>query len=197
MNFFSLAFHPLLMPTYTFGLLFLFIPEVIMPLTIVILPLLFISTFIIPLLSVSMLKIAGNISSFKLENRAERLMPFGFITIFYGITCYMFIFKIQVNDAVSIMLLSSTFLVLLTTIITTKFKISIHAAGINGVVGFLLYFGIFFPSTPLILIIASCVILSGLVMSARLYLQAHSIYEVLAGAILGVNVCFLGLYLFA
>jgi membrane-associated phospholipid phosphatase len=196
MKIISFVLHPLLMPTYSFGVLFLFIPEVIMPLTIVTLPFLFITTFIIPLLSVSMLKITGSISSFKLENRVERLTPFSFVTIFYGITSYMFIYKIQVNDAVATMLLTTTLLILLTTIITTKFKISIHAAGISGVVGFLVYFGIFFPSNQITALLIIGITLSGLVMSSRLYLQAHSIKEVAAGACLGITVAFSGLFFF-
>jgi len=196
MKLISMVFHPLLMPTYSFGILFLFIPEVIMPLTIVTLPFLFITTFIIPLLSVSMLKITGSISSFKLENREERLTPFSFVTIFYGITSYMFIYKIQVNDAVATMLLTTTILVLLTTLITAKFKISIHAAGISGVVGFLVYFGIYFPSNQIIALITIGIALAGIVMSSRLFLQAHTLREVTVGACLGVTITFSGLYFF-
>lgn len=197
MQFISLVLHPLLMPSYTFGILFLFIPEAIMPLTVITLPFLFITTFIIPLLSVSMLKFTGTISSLRLEHRSERFTPFLFVTIFYGITSYMFIYKIQVNDAVAIMLLATTLLILLLTIITLKFKISIHAAGISGVVGFLVYYGIHFPSFQLVVLIVCGILMAGLAMSSRLYLQAHRTNEVLLGSLLGVSISFFGLYFFA
>lgn len=190
----SVVLHPLLMPTYTFSLVFLFLPEMIKPLTLITLPFLFITTFVIPILSISMLKYSGSITSFRLENRSERPMPFAFVAIFYGITSYMFIYKVQVNDIVAAMLLASTFLIIMLTIITIKFKISIHSAGICGLLGFLIYFGMYFPSVQLTHIIVAVTLISGIAMMSRLHLQAHTPNEILAGGFLGLIIGFFGLY---
>ena len=196
MKFISLVLHPLLMPTYTFTLVYFILPEVIRPLTIVILPFLFVTTFIIPVLSISMLKFSGSITNLKLNNRAERPLPFAFVSIFYAITSYMFVFKIHVNNTVAAMLISSTILIVILTLISTKFKISIHSAGVGGVIGFLVCFGIYFPSSLIVYTIMITVIIAGLTMTSRLYLQAHRPYEILAGASLGFVFSFLGIFFF-
>lgn len=193
----SYIFHPLLMPSMTFLILYWLMPELIKPLTIVTLPFLFITTFIIPLLSISMMKLSGSIASFRLENREERLMPFSFVSIFYGLTTYLFVFKIQVNDIIALLLLATTILVVVLTLITFWFKISIHAAGISGVVGFFLVFGIRFPESQAMYPLLVLLISAGLVMSARLELNAHSPKEILAGTLTGLTICFSTLYWFA
>lgn len=182
------------MPSMTFLILFWLMPELIKPLTLVTLPFLFITTFLIPLLSISMLKFSGSITSFKLENREERLMPFSFVSIFYGLTTYLFVFKIQVNDTIAIILFSTTLLILVLTVITYWFKVSMHAAGISGVVAYFLVFGLKFPESQAINPLLVLLIVAGLVMSARLQLNAHSPKEVLAGTITGFCVCFNVLY---
>lgn len=185
------------MPSMTFLILYWYMPELIKPLTIVTLPFLFITTFLIPLLSISMLKFSGSISSFKLQNREERVMPFSFVSIFYGMTTYLFVFKIQVNEIIAILLASTTALVMLLTLITLWYKISIHAAGISGVVGFFLVFALKYPDSMAFYPLLILLMCAGLVMSARLYLNAHSPKEILAGMCAGLVICFGALYWFA
>ena len=184
------------MPSMTFLLLYWLMPEMIKPLTFITLPFLFITTFIIPLLSISMLKFSGSISSFKLESRQERVMPFAFVSIFYGLTTYLFVFKIQVNEVIALLLIATTVLITVLTIITLWFKVSIHAAGISGVVGFFLVFGLKFPESEALYPLLFLLISSGIVMSARLQLNAHSPNQILIGMLTGLIICFGTLYLF-
>lgn len=184
------------MPSMTFLILYGFMPELIRPLTLVTLPFLFITTFMIPLLSISMLKFSGSITSFKLENREERIMPFSFVSIFYGLTTYLFVFKIHVNETIAIILVATTILILVLTLITLRFKISIHAAGISGVVGFFLVLGIKFPESQVLFPLLILLVSAGAVMSARLHLNAHTPKEILAGTLTGLVICFNILYWF-
>ncbi|MEO9851958.1 MAG: phosphatase PAP2 family protein [Reichenbachiella sp.] len=143
-----------------------------------------------------MLKFSGSISSFRLENREERVMPFSFVSIFYGLTTYLFVFKIQVNDIIALLLIATSILVILLTIITLWFKISIHAASISGVVGFFLFFGIKFPESQTLYPLLILLISAGFVMSARLQLNAHTPKEILVGMLTGLGICFATLYWF-
>lgn len=124
-------------------------------------------------------------------------MPFSFVSIFYGMTTYLFVFKIQVNDIIALLLAATSILVVVLTIITLWFKISIHAAAISGVVGFFLVFGLKFPESHALYPLLVLLISAGLVMSARLQLNAHTPEEILAGMITGLSVCFSTLYWFA
>lgn len=184
------------MPSMTFLILYWLMPELIKPLTLVTLPFLFITTFLIPLLSISMLRVLGSISSLKLENRQERIMPFSFVSIFYGMTTYLFVVKIQVNETIAIILVSTTILILVLTAITFWVKISIHAAGISGVVGYFLVFGLKSPNSHALYPLLVLILAAGIVMSARLQLNAHSPKEILAGTITGLGICFNILYWF-
>lgn len=109
----------------------------------------------------------------------------------------MFVFKIQVNEIIGLLLLATTLLVAVLTIITVWFKVSIHAAAISGVVGFFLVFGLKFPDSQALYPLLILLILAGLVMSARLQLNAHTPKEILAGTITGLVVCFGILFWFA
>lgn len=185
------------MPSMTFLIIYWQLPELIKPLTLVTLPFLFITTFIVPILSVTMLKFSGSVTSFKLDKQEERVMPFSFVTVFYGLTTYLFVFKIQVNEVFALLLIATTLLVSVLTLITVWYKISIHSAGVSGVVGFFLAFGMRFPDSAVLYPLLILLVIAGLVMSARLQLQAHTPKEILAGMLTGLGICFGTLYWFA
>jgi len=190
----SYIFHPLLVPSYTFGTLYYLTPHLVMPLSAMTLPFLFITTCIIPIISLSVLRASGSITSLKLDKKDERMVPFTFVTLFFGMTSYMFIFKIGVNDLVAVIFGSTSLLILILTLITLLFKISIHAAGMSGFLGYLLCIAIKFPEIPLLYPLVILLILNGLVMSSRLHLNAHTPKEILAGFFIGLSVSFGSLY---
>ncbi|MEQ6121150.1 phosphatase PAP2 family protein [Reichenbachiella sp. MALMAid0571] len=192
----SIIFHPLLMPSFTFLIINATLPELVHPIGWVLLPFLFITTFLIPLFGVSALIYSGSVSSFSLEKREERFLPFLFVTIFYTITTVMFILKIQVNETVGLMLVATTVLILILMLISLFYKISIHSAGVSGVVGFMFILSQNYPESMIIYALISTIVLSGLVMTSRLYLNAHRPKEILFGCILGISVCAGSLYFF-
>ena len=191
----SYVFHPLLMPTLSFGLLYVFLPEAVQPLSIMVLPFLFLTTFVIPLLSISMIRWVGTIKSIKMERREDRVVPFIYVTIFYVITAYMFTFRIQANVVVYTIFVSTCLLLALLTLITNWFKISIHAAGMMGVTGYLLALSLAYPGSQIYYPALIMLVCSGWVMSARLALKAHSLKEIMAGAIVGLGLCLTSLLL--
>ncbi|MFY0651675.1 MAG: hypothetical protein JXQ96_06560 [Cyclobacteriaceae bacterium] len=192
----SVAFHPLLMPTFTFLVINTALPDLVRPIGWIMLPFLFITTFLIPLFGVSALRFSGTISSMTLEKREERFLPFFFVMVFYAITTVMFILKIEVDGAISIMLIATTALIFLLMMISLVFKISIHAAGMSGTVGFLLALCFNHPESAMLYYLILALILAGAVMSSRLYLNAHTPNEILSGCFVGLMTCFGSLYFF-
>jgi len=192
----AIVFHPLMMPTFSFLLINAILPDLIRPQGWIMIPFLFITTFLIPLFGVSILRYSGSISSLSLENREERFLPFLFVTIFYCITTVMFVVKIELNGTVSIILIATTLLLFLLMLVSLFYKISIHAAGVGGVVGFLTVLSFNHPESGMIDVLLVSIILSGLVMSSRLYLNVHTPREILAGGILGILICFGAMYFF-
>ena len=79
-----------------------------------------------------------------------------------------------------------TFVVLVATVITFFWRISLHTIGMGGIVGFFVEMIIshsFHQSMMVVFMIT--VILAGLVGSARLYLGAHTSAQVYAGYAVG------------
>ena len=189
--------HPLLMPTFLVILLQKFVPGILEPLgarmTLYLLLLIFITTFLIPVLSLLGLRGTRSISRFKMENRKDRLLPFTFITVFYFITAYLFKVKLELNPVFQIMLIGISCIVLTVTVITFFWKISIHAAGAGGLAGFLLALSYLYPDQRIYLPFAGILMLSGIILSSRLKLNTHSPIEVYGGFMVGMLISFTSL----
>ncbi len=90
-----------------------------------------------------------------------------------------------------------TAVVVLTNLITFFWKISAHSAGAAGVVGFsLIYSSKFAAGQQLLLPMILAVLMLGLVMWARLYLNAHKPKEIVGGSMLGFLICYGAIYFF-
>jgi len=197
----SIVMHPLLMPAVVFAVLFYFAPLVMGPLPKDVFPILLLvvllTTCLIPILSLIMLKATNFISSYYMEERADRILPFSFITIFYVLTSYLFFNNDSLNTIFVVILSIITGLVFSLTIVTFFYKISIHSAGVAGLAGFIMAINYKFPGNPLLGPIVLTILSAGLVMSSRLYLNSHKPREVLTGCLLGFSISYLGIIMFA
>lgn len=177
------------MPTIIFAILFRSVPESIYPVAkdsfFYLILAIFITTFIIPALSIATLKFTNSIENFSLRERKERIIPFIFIFIFYAMTTYLFIERIKINQVIANVMILTSILILLLTLITTRYKISIHAAGLCSGIGFLVGLTRHYQATHLLEPIAVMIAVTGLVLTSRLYLNAHTPQEVSTGAAFG------------
>jgi len=195
----SVIFHPLLMATYLFGLLYYFLPSALYPISQgrqqVLLGFIFMMTFVLPLLGISMLRTVGAISSFTMLNRRERIRPFFLITIVYLFFTYFFAFKLGVglDDNLFRFLLIIDLLVIAATVITFFYKISIHSIGVMGLLGIILPLNRIVENNTLFIPTIVLILVAGLIMSARLQLNSHTSREVWVGAMIGFVIGFLGM----
>ncbi|MFZ5971457.1 MAG: hypothetical protein ACOYXA_07675 [Bacteroidota bacterium] len=192
----SVVFHPLLMTTYLFVVLSAFLPTVLLPLRASwwFILLIFGLTFFLPALNFLFFKASGTIRDLSLFQREDRLIPFAFISILYGVVTFMFYWKFPVPGVLKIMMIV-TALILVSAALTLFYKISIHAAGVWGMLGILIPFNKAGEGTLLIPTVVGLVV-AGLVMSARLQLNAHTPREVLVGSLVGFSVGFVGINVF-
>lgn len=195
----SFVFHPLLMTTYLLAVLSFVLPSALFPINLEsrnsFLVLILLMTFVLPALNISMFRIIGAISSFTMEDRAQRVRPFLLITIIYGFVTYLFFIKsrISIDDNLFKLLLIIDCLVLVATIITLFYKVSIHSLGVTGILGILLPLNKVAENNALFLPTIAWIVLAGVVMSARLQLNAHTPREVLVGALTGFGIGFFGM----
>ncbi len=187
----SILFHPLLLPTWAF-LVILYIH----PLTILtvnadakwrLLVIVFILTFLAPVTGVLFFYTTGNMESLEMKSLQDRKLPFVVATVFYTVATLLFKFgeAFQKVPILAVILGSITLSVLLVTIISFYWKVSAHSTGISGVLGFLFGLSYRYADEGLFYPIIVCTIMAGLLMSARLYLNAHTPAQVLVGFLLG------------
>ena len=198
----SYVFHPLMMSTFLFLILSIASPYTILPVgftktgAVVLIILLWVTTFIIPSLSLFILKKTGSISSLSLNNRKERITPMIYTTVMYGVTTYMFSTKVELGVMISVFLGISTLLIALTTLITLFWKISVHGMGIGGLIGLLIASNLMEDIVQFDSILVVLFILAGIVLSARLKLNAHTPTQVYFGFLMGVFVSFVAYTLY-
>ncbi|MGD1890284.1 MAG: phosphatase PAP2 family protein [Cyclobacteriaceae bacterium] len=191
----SVLMHPLLMPTYLFALLFYYAPIVVRPgvgNADYILLAIFLTTFLIQkvYVSVSIFLVfrANYLAIISMPTRQERILPFFFISIFYLIVTFLFVYKFEASPVLSVILAATTAIIVAVTIANLFLKVSAYSASSFGLVGFIIGLGTKYPQAFLVLPLVGFLLLSGLVMSARLYLGSHKPMDVLVGCIIGITI---------
>lgn len=195
----SFILHPLLMTTGLLGLLLYTLPSALYPINLEssksFIMLIFLMTFVFPILIISFFRIFGTIRSFSMEERSDRIPVFFFTAFLYGFVTYLFITRsgVSMDDSLLKLLIIIDFLILIAAIITVFYKVSVHAMGIMGVLGILLPLNKVAENNSLVMPTIIVLVLAGLVMSARLQLNAHTPREVLTGSLIGFSIGFFGM----
>ena len=184
----SYIFHPLLLTTYLVLLLGWALPRFLLIPSIALLKFaafVFVITFVFPVANIFMLKAFGSISSVEMRDRKERLIPFSMIAVFYAVVVFMFFYKVGNNVNFNKVMLLVASMTMTATVVTFFFKISVHSLAIAGCAGILFSLQRVAGDGGLLIPMVIAIALSGIVMSSRLYLQAHTLREVLYGAAAG------------
>jgi membrane-associated phospholipid phosphatase len=192
-TFVSIVLHPLLMTTYLFVILFFYLPIIFQPIkpSFAFIGLIFLMTFVLPSLNFILFKVTGTIDNLAMPERRQRTLPFLFISILYCVVTFLFHWKVGVANVTSLLIIICA-LVVISASITLFYKVSIHSAAIWGIVGILL--PLYKSSNGFLLIpVVLLIVAAGLVMSARLQLNAHTPREVLTGSLLGFGIGFAGM----
>jgi membrane-associated phospholipid phosphatase len=190
----SVLLHPLLIPTYLFCIVLYLLPPSVVTFPVerrwAIVVLVFCSTFIIPGLGTYFLYRQGHVGGLTLEHRPERNLPFFFTAVCFGVTSYIFYQEAYFDRLFFYIMTLITLSVFLTFLFSFRWKISAHAVGVGGALGILFLLNKLLPENQLLYIIVVAIILTGLVLSARLALDAHSPAEVYSGFLLGFSLSF-------
>lgn len=185
-KFISVILHPIVFPTIGVLLYFILIPNRIgSNQKLAILGLIFIATYLVPLLILIFLKVFKVIKSYQVTSIKERKLPISLmIVLFYllGNTLYRISF---VRDLGTLFYATSLGLSIIYLLFIFKLKTSIHLLSIGIAIGYFLLLSQIFNMSflPLILLL---ILISGLLASSRLYLKAHTPKEVYLGFFLGI-----------
>lgn len=197
----SVVFHPLFLPTYLFWFLSWALPTSLEPVGPELhgkfLIFIFLITCLLPLLNVGIFKAFGSIRSYDMPDRRERLMPFIFISLIYVAVTYLFHVhaRMNLNDNFLKFMVIIDLLIIVATVATFFFRVSVHSISIWGLIGILVPLNkithvntLFYPTLGVIL-------LAGFVMAARLHSGSHNPREVMWGAVFGLATSVSGMLL--
>lgn len=192
-NIISYATHPGFVPVALFAIL-MFLGKGMFPdnleYQLTMLGFIFNFTFLLPFLIIYFLYSRKMISSLKIPSREERIVPFGIITICYTLLVFLFNYKLPSLYIFTQIMATIAITQALCTIITTKFKISIHATALSGMLGVLIALELNLTELDLLFPILIILLLLGASMTARLALNAHTPKQVLYGSLLGFGLNF-------
>ena len=195
-KFISVVLHPLLLTTYLVIILSYYFPSMLMirkENRMIIIGLVFVFTFVLPAVNLVMLRAFGTIQSLTLQSRKERILPFVFISLLYLLVTFLFYFKLPFSANFNKLMMIVSALVVVSLLITFFYKISIHSIAMGGGIGILLPLNQVTEQMSLLWPTAFTILVTGLVMSSRLVLDAHSPREVMYGGMVGFVVGFFGM----
>lgn len=205
-TFLSVLFHPLIITTYLFALLFVVTPDLVgvsaleFPAIGSLLLLIFINTFVAPAVIIYYFHRFGLVSSLHVENLKERRLPYLVCAVLYGISTYLFGWQLQpigeLAPQISIILGSATVSLIFVAVVSLFWKISAHAAGIGGAIGILAALLMRFDESTLLNPLLLTIIAGGFVMSARLQMNAHTPFQIFSGILGGFLIGNAAIYFF-
>jgi len=186
----SAAFHPLLLPSYLFYLVCYQLPGVVhYPLPAArgqLMALVVLFTFVLPAVGTALLLWTGAVQgNLELRERQQRPLPLLLAVLcFGGAALYLYCIPQAFDALLRHMMIGMTLAVLLTLLISLRWKISAHGVGVGGATGLLalLYIG---GSATLWWLLGS-VALALAVVCARLILHAHTPAQAWVGLGLGL-----------
>ncbi len=136
------------------------------------------------------------IQSFNMSERRDRIVPFFMITVFYVVVCVMMSGRLGWGSFFIVAMLTIAATSLVVSLITLYWKISVHSVALCSLIGFLLAAMVVRLEDPLLIPLLLTIICAGFVISARLYLNAHTPKEVGYGALIGFLISFTVTYIY-
>ncbi|MCK9450587.1 MAG: hypothetical protein M0Q90_02760 [Bacteroidales bacterium] len=191
-KFFSVIFHPLLIPAWAYlaliwqgNLLLLRIPfNLVWTLG----ALIFLTTFLLPTAIVLLMLRFKMISSLSMPFRSERIGPLVVTAIFFYMTYYL-LKQLQIAPVIYLYMLGATLLAVISAAVTLWWKISLHSIGVGALVGAFAALALLSPANYSFLLILS-LLMAGITASSRLMLSAHKPAEIYAGFATGASLMF-------
>ena len=181
----SFIFHPLLIPTLGFLVLmninfyFSYLPsQMKRALFLVILT----TTFILPGITFLLMNISPKFD-LKMEKIKDRIVPLMATVLFYYIG-YFLLLQFRVYPVYRVFLISVILTLITLLMITMRWKISLHMAGIAGLTGAIVALSFRLGNNTSILV-SMLICVAGLLGTSRLLLGKHDLNQILAGYTVG------------
>ena len=181
----SILFHPVFVPTITVFLVVKIYSNIIIleNQAGIILIGTCVFSLILPLLSVFILLLTKKIDSLEMPKKEERFLPILFASIWMILGFYFMKEIFSYAPIMKSIYLGAIYVMLISLLITKKWKISLHMLAIGGATGVFIMLEFLFGQNLMLLLIT--ILISGILGFSRLSLKAHSLNQIYAGFIVG------------
>lgn len=187
----SLVFHPLLIPTLAFLLLMnsgFYFAMLSFNVKKIMLSVIFLSTFLLPLITIGLMSLNTRFKP-DLDKSPDRVVPMLFTAIFYYIGYYT-LGRMHVYPVYRVFLISSILIIVILMLVSVRWKISAHMAGIGGLIGAIIALSLRLGLNSSLLL-AILIGIAGLIGSSRLILGKHTPIQIYTGFLSGFGVNYL------
>ncbi|MBR6117107.1 MAG: hypothetical protein IKP93_06485 [Paludibacteraceae bacterium] len=150
----------------------------------------FILTALIPITAIMIRVRRGKVTDLYISDPAQRTVPYIYTAVGFGFWCYLLAKVLQAPLFIDLVAIGATLALIGVMLINRRWKISAHLTAMGGLVGGVMSHSLATQQTMLWLPLA-LMLLSLLLMYARIYLRAHDPLQVIAGFLFGLCMTFL------
>ena len=182
----SAIFTPFSIPFLAFLILFLFSYLRIMPIQykLFVLGVVYCFTIIMHTLTIFLFRKINGFSPEDLGERKRRFMPF-LLTITSYVFCLVMMHRLNIPWYMTGIILAALIMMVICIVVNLKWKLSEHMAGVGAIVGGLVSFSALFGYNP-VWWLCLFILIAGVLGTARIILQHHTLGEVLVGFAVGL-----------
>lgn len=182
----STTFSPLLLPTYCMAVAMWITPLNELPegarfwSTMMVL----LITGLIPMAMILGLIKSGHVQNLDITNRHERIIPLTATGLCY-IAAGIYLYRMHAPQWLTMLYLGNSVIAIIYAIISPFWKISGHGGGMGALIGMLVWLDINnMTEISLMPWITVAILITGIVGSARVYLNKHSVSQVITGIVI-------------
>lgn len=141
-------------------------------------------TILMPTLTIFIFRKINGFSPEELVERKKRYVPF-ILTITSYVFCLLMMHRLNIPWYMTGIILSALVMMVICIIVNLKWKLSEHMAGAGAVIGGLVAFSALFGYNP-IWWLCLFILVAGILGTARIILQHHTLGEVMGGFAVGL-----------
>lgn len=182
----SAIFTPFSIPFLAFLILFIFSYLRIMPLQykLIVLGVVYCFTILMPTLTIFIFRKINGFSPQDLTERKHRFVPF-ILTITSYVFCLLMMHRLNIPWYMTGIILASLIMMIICIVVNLRWKLSEHMAGSGAIIGGVVAFSALFGYNPLNWL-CLFILIAGVLGTARIILQHHTLGEVIGGFVVGL-----------
>ena len=151
----------------------------------------YIFTIGLPILGIFLYRRLLGLTASQLRQRKARFWPYIISFVCYAVYLRI-MYVMHLPRFMCGIVVGALFIQGVCLLLNLRWKVSMHAAGAGGIIGALMAYSVVFSFNP-VLWLCGAVLLNGMVMTSRMILRQHTLWQVWIGTFVGVVCGYLGI----